>query len=597
MAIYPNVIARNEVTKQSLSNTKILLVAVIILAAFLRLWRLDSVPVSLFGDELDVGYHAYSILKTGKDYSGNFMPLHFQSLAEWRTPLYLYSAVPTVAMFGISPWGVRLPAAIFGILSVWLFYLLVGQITGNKKLALLSALLIAVSPWHIQYSRAGFEVTQMLALYLSGIYFFLRGLKDGKFLWLSGVCLALTPWSYSTAKLFLPLTVISLFIIWRKDILGISKKYLVQGVAAFVIVVSPMLYTTIFGGGATRFNYISVFSDPTMIPEIGFSRLHDGRMRTETNEVGLQPTIIERAIHNKFTWTGSFVFKNYLEAFSTNFLFLEGDPNPRHSPQGIGQFYRLEFLFLIAGLAFFLFSKLDKKIKAFIILWVLLAPLPSALTRDGGNHATRLFFLLPPLVFLISYGVWGIYQSLSNANRKLFGIGYAFTLLASFVFYQHLYWVHHPWDSERWWHAGFEDAIKTAAAESPKYDKVIISMNGEPAYIFLLGWSQFDPKVFQQNYIERDGGKWLPSETIPGFGKISKLDKYYFGSANTDLYSLAGVLPDNTLYIATAKDVSVNLIQEPERLPGNLKLIKSSPFPSGEPAYYLLTKSTNTTQK
>src|SRR4030043_1754667 len=96
----------------------LVLLAVVVLASFLRLWKLDRVPVSLFGDELEVGYQAYSILKTGRDYSGNFMPIHFQSLAEWRTPLYLYSAVPAVAVFGITPWGVRLPAAIFGILGV-----------------------------------------------------------------------------------------------------------------------------------------------------------------------------------------------------------------------------------------------------------------------------------------------------------------------------------------------------------------------------------------------------------------------------------------------------------------------------------------------
>src|SRR3972149_10719401 len=104
--------------------TKFTLVVILVIASFLRLWRLSDVPVSLFGDELDVGYHAYSILKTGRDYSGNFMPLHFQSLAEWRTPLYLYSSVPTVALFGISPLGVRLPAASFGILGVWGMYLL-----------------------------------------------------------------------------------------------------------------------------------------------------------------------------------------------------------------------------------------------------------------------------------------------------------------------------------------------------------------------------------------------------------------------------------------------------------------------------------------
>src|SRR5258706_15322907 len=111
-----------------MKKSNIILAAILLIASFLRLSNLSSVPVSMFGDELDVGYHAYSILKTGRDYSGNFMPLHFQSLAEWRTPLYLYSAVPTVAVFGISPLGVRLPAAFFGILGVWGIYLLVKEI-------------------------------------------------------------------------------------------------------------------------------------------------------------------------------------------------------------------------------------------------------------------------------------------------------------------------------------------------------------------------------------------------------------------------------------------------------------------------------------
>src|SRR4030042_5900411 len=111
-----------------MKNRKYWLIGIILIAIFLRLWNIDKVPVSLFGDELDVGYQAYSILKTGKDYSGNFLPLHFQSLAEWRTPLYLYSAVPTVALFGITPLGVRLPAAIFGILGVLAIYLLVSEI-------------------------------------------------------------------------------------------------------------------------------------------------------------------------------------------------------------------------------------------------------------------------------------------------------------------------------------------------------------------------------------------------------------------------------------------------------------------------------------
>src|SRR5260221_13721021 len=173
----------------------------------------------MFGDELDVGYQAYSILQTGKDYYGNFMPLQFHSLAEYRTPLYLYSAVPTVALFGITPWGVRLPAALFGIFGVFGMYLLTKEITNyklqitnggkrqiadlvrNDVVALVAAFVLAISPWHIQYSRAGFEVTQLLAFLLFGLYFFFRSFRQPKYLWVSALLLVSTPWIYSTAKL------------------------------------------------------------------------------------------------------------------------------------------------------------------------------------------------------------------------------------------------------------------------------------------------------------------------------------------------------------------------------------------------------------
>jgi 4-amino-4-deoxy-L-arabinose transferase-like glycosyltransferase len=138
---------------------KYLLIIILVLATFLRLYKLSINPPSMFGDEADLGYQAYSILKTGKDYQGNFMPLNFHSLAEYRTPLYLYSAVPTVAIFGVSPLGVRLPAAIYGVLSVLGFYLLVSKMSnGNWKMASIASFLLAISPWHLQYSRAGFVI-------------------------------------------------------------------------------------------------------------------------------------------------------------------------------------------------------------------------------------------------------------------------------------------------------------------------------------------------------------------------------------------------------------------------------------------------------
>lgn len=568
-----------------------ILLLILILAAFLRLWRIDQVPVSLFGDELDVGYQAYSILKTGKDYSGNFMPIHFRSFAEWRTPLYLYSSVPTVALFGISPLGVRLPAALFGILGVWMFYLLIKILTKNQTLALLSSFLLAISPWHIQYSRAGFEVTQMLALYLAGIYFFVKAIKeDGKWLVPCAIFLGLTPWVYSTAKFFLPLTLVAIFGIWFKEVKKIPAKQLIISLLVFFTVVLPITWSTLFGGGTARFQNLSIFTDPTTVPEIGFDRLQDARVRDPKAQFGIQPTLVDRTFHNKIiSWSGIF-FRNYLQSFSTHFLFIQGDLNPRHSI-GKGELYRFEIIFLLLGIVFFLTRPINKKVKLFLFLWLLVAPVPAALTRDGGMHATRLFFLLPVLILLIAMGVLYSWESLKK-YRKIFVFVYTSVLLVSFIFYQHQYWMHYPWNSERWWHAGFKEVIQLGVKESPNYDKVIISMTGEPALIFFLGWSQYPPDQFHGQYKVHGEELILPKENLPGFGEISKLDKYYFGSPGVGAYELGSVLPDNTLYIATAKEINVNLIQEPERTPNDLKVVKAIAYPSGEPVFYLLTKKT-----
>lgn len=557
-----------------------LLLLIILLASLLRLWKLSSVPVSLFGDELDVGYHAYSILKTGKDYSGNFMPLHFQSLAEWRTPLYLYSAVPTVAIFGISALGVRLPAAIFGILGVWGLYLFTKKVAENEKLALVSAFVLAISPWHIQYSRGGFEVTMLITFLLFGLYFFFRSLQDNRFLWVSVAFLVFTPLIYSTAKLFTPFLMAFLFLIWRKDVFRLPKASLIKAVIVGLIVGLPIAYSTIFGGGTQRFSYLSIFTDPTTEPEVGTARLNDARVRGEEG-TGLTPTLLDRVIHNKFTFWGTNITKNYFESFSTEFLFTKGDLNPRHSI-GMGEFYKIEALALLLGIIFLFTSKtLDVKYKALILFWILAGVIPAAITREGGKHATRLILILPPMVLLISYGMMHLLDIFRGRFKLLPFAIYSSILALCFGIYIHNYYSHYPSASERWWHAGWKEGISSIKEVEGDYDKIGISMAGEPAWIFFAGQYMYPPDKWQKDFpIGND-------VEVSGFGKVSHIDKFYFGSPSGGLYEWGQVMDSKTLYLANASEVKVNLILEPERTPGDLTLIKSIAYPSGEPAMYL----------
>lgn len=581
-------------------TAKIVLLVILLAAFFIRFVGIEKVPISLFGDELDVGYHAYSILKTGKDYSGNPWPLHFQSLAEWRTPLYLYSAVPTVALFGISPLGVRLPAVVFGILGVWGMYLLVNELlsyqvtrknknnspfTNHRSLALLAAAILALSPWHIQYSRAAFEVTQLLALLLFGLYFFFKALKDSRNLTLSVIFLTLTPWVYSTAKLFTPVLMLFLFIFWKKEILKFPKVDLGKAVIAGLIIGIPIAYSTLFGGGTQRASYLSVFTDPTREMEVGVARLKDARMRGEEGE-GLQPVFSDRLTHNKLTFWTENIVNNYFQAFSTNFLFIKGDLNLRHSIEGVAQFYWIEAVALLLGLILFFTKYKDKRIKLLIAFWILFGVVPSAITRNGGMHATRLILILPPLVFLISCGILEGLKLFKGKTSILFATGYLLLFLMEFGFYQHYFWVHNPWDSERWWHAGFKESINAIKEIDSDFDRVIISMAGEPAWIFFAGWYEYPPDKWHQGFpMER--------KEIDGFGEVSFIDKYYFGTPKGEeggVYALNRYLKEGNLYLAVAKEVGGNLIMDPGKTPAGLELLKAIPYPSGEPAYYLFSR-------
>ncbi len=573
------------------------LIIILLVAAFLRLWRLSDVPVSLFGDELDVGYQAYNILKTGRDYSGNFMPLHFQSLAEWRTPLFIYSAVPTIAIFGISPLGVRLPAAVFGILGVLGMYLFTREflISGfNQKrskiyrkkstaVALVAATVLALSPWHIQYSRAAFEVTMLLAFYLFGLYFFFKSFRDSRWLWLSVALLIATPLIYSTAKLFTPMLLLALLVIWFRDIVKIKRKYLVYALIAMFVIGVPTAYATLYSGGAQRFGYISVFTDPTRETEVGVKRETAAHFRGETG-IGLVPTITDKIFYNKYTFWGQKILKNYFEPFSTEFLFIKGDFNLRHSIEGIGQFYKVEALVLLLGLVLFFVRFKSRKAKVFIAFWILVGVIPSAITRDGGRHATRLIIILPPLILLISYGLVDTYYRLRKPYSVFFVLGYLLLFGLNFVFYQKNYWTENPWYSERWWHSGYKEAIETVKELESGYDEVLITMANEPAWIFFGAYMNYDPDTWQSVLPDKN---WVDDER---YGRVTRVDKYYFASPKGQLYDWGKNLETGVLVLSSEKEVGIDLIKEPERTPGDLKLIKSITYPSGLPVFYLFEK-------
>src|SRR3989338_9833529 len=130
----------------------LILILIILLAAFLRFWQLGENPPSLTWDEAAWGYNAYSLGIDGKDEFGRFLPLNYlESFGDFKPPVYAYLDIIPVKFLGLNEFAVRFPSALFGVLTVLLTYFLVKRLFPQSKqkenYAFVSSLFLAISPW------------------------------------------------------------------------------------------------------------------------------------------------------------------------------------------------------------------------------------------------------------------------------------------------------------------------------------------------------------------------------------------------------------------------------------------------------------------
>lgn len=254
--------------KLKISTTFLMILFLVIVAAVLRLWAFGTVPPSPDWDEAALGYNAYSILHTGKDEYGQFMPVVLRSFDDYKPALYAYLIIPFLFVFGLSIQAVRMPSVLFGIATVVAVFYLFEHLFNNKKLSFLIALLLAISPWHIQFSRIGFESNIGLAFNIFGTLFFLKGLKRPSLLFVSLASFCGSLYVYQSEKVFTPLMLLLLVIIFWKQLYKVSKKYLIGVILFGILLVLPMgLYLLTNPNALARAKGVSVLSDSSQITQ------------------------------------------------------------------------------------------------------------------------------------------------------------------------------------------------------------------------------------------------------------------------------------------------------------------------------------------
>lgn len=116
---------------------------------------------------------------TGVAVKENFHDMIQMIINDVHPPLYYIALKIFASFFNYSVYGIRLFSAVFGVLAVWAVYLVAKQLF-DRKVALWSSFVVAVSPFAIQYSQEARMYSMLVFLILISVYFFLKGLEQKK---------------------------------------------------------------------------------------------------------------------------------------------------------------------------------------------------------------------------------------------------------------------------------------------------------------------------------------------------------------------------------------------------------------------------------
>lgn len=467
-----------------LQKNKILLV-ILLLAAVLRLWNLGSIPPHLRNDEAALGYNAYSVLKTLRDEHGQFLPLIFKSFGDWKMGLYVYLTVPFVALLGLNEWTVRLPSALAGIISVWLLYA-VTKFLFEKKVAYAAALLLAISPVLMPFSRGAWEINVSFALTLGGIYLFFRSLQNHKLIFPSAFLFGLSLLASHGAKFTTPVILLLLIMIFFKEFKKIPKTFIFSSLFVLILLSIPVILS-FAEGKVARLTTLSIFSYPQDFTKAILSR--------------------------------------WMSLYSVKTLFIKGDLNPQHGAPDSGPFLLMDGIFILMGLVSLVKKGLSKQT---IFIWSLLflLALPSALTIEKANFE-RVPLLFVPLFIIAGLGINFLWDIRKIKWAIFLAAAVIVLYAANYIYFLDQYFIHNPKKNDAWQY-GYKQIAEKVTPIQGNYRQVIMQKSLEQPHIFFLFYQKYDPLKYQSIVKE----VFIPNPEGKDMGTVSGIENIRFEDIN-----------------------------------------------------------------
>ena len=538
-----------------------ILIVIILLGLFLRVYRLDSVPPGLTWDEAALGYNAYSVSQTLKDEYGNFLPLTLKSFGDYKPALYAYLIIPFMLVVGLNEIAVRLPSVFAGIGLIIVSFLFTKHIFKNSWLSLAVAFFTALSPLSILFSRAGWESNVALFLNVTGLYLFLKGLQKPKYFIFSAAIFSLSLICYQASKIFVPAILFGLFIFFRKDI-KYSKTFF-AGLILMVLSMGLVFSSTFIFGQSDRLAAQNYFA---------YARPEERVQRISQEEGRSVQSLEFQILHGEWWSFLSGIFERYLVYFSPKILFIEGDYSPRHSVPELGILSLYGLIFIPAGL--YILWKRNEKERKIIFFWLFTATIPAVLSRDLISMVRALNIIFP-LVILQGFGFYFLVKKLAVLLhvKKIIIIGICLMIIfLNFCLFLDSYFVHLPKENAAGWLYGYKEAINAMPRDLSKYQKVVFTDKYGQPYIYYLFYTKYPPEKFQKQAV-------LDQKTVD-VGTVRQIDNIEFRQVNWP--SDRGA--ENTLFIGGGMEIPDKDIVTEEK---SKKLVKIK-FPNGKTAFKIV---------
>jgi 4-amino-4-deoxy-L-arabinose transferase-like glycosyltransferase len=381
-----------------------LALGLLLVSAFFRLYRLDTVPPGMF---VDVASNGLDIRDVLSGHLAVFFPRNYG-----REALFIYVQALLVAGAGPHLIVMTFASAAMGMLTVALSWRLFTSMFG-WRVGLLAATLLAVSFWYVDISRFGLRTNSLPPLLVATLYMLWRTLRTGRsrYAVFGGVALGLSLYTYIASRL-LPLLIV---LIWLAEWRSARKQWrplaLLVLVSLAVFAPEGVYFVQHSQELLLRGSQVSVFN-----PNPEAEGTHDTPIRSILNTAGM--------------------------------FFVRGDENVRHNIPHRPVFGPVLAAFFLAGLGVSLWRARRDARYRWPLLWLLVMCLPSALSHESPSMfrsvaAAPATFLLPALV-MARLPAW-----LAWRRAGLWLTGLLLTGAAGLTFFLYFgQWAHDP---ETYW--------------------------------------------------------------------------------------------------------------------------------------------------